>query len=109
MQNILTDKERGVLTDAMLILEAHTQPGVTWMPGARISKDSGHFSFDLTYFTSRGEQHGWVRGKSFGDKVEEALQIQAREDDDDSGVRARRIERLKEELSALTGEPCDVA
>jgi len=103
MTAILTDNERATLNAALEIIKANTPAKATWMPGFRRSED-GHFNFDLTYFTSRNDQNSWLRGKTFADKVEEALQIQRREDSDESGARARQIESLKAELARLTGE-----
>lgn len=97
---MLTEAERKTLNDAMAIIEGRAVEGASWMIDIRRHGSLGAFH-DLTYFDSnpRGfdRQHNNLAGKTFADKVQAAIEIEAGAAD----RRQANIQRLREELAAL--------
>lgn len=99
-ENTLTDKERAVINKAMDIILAHTPPEASWSISANHWHGStGH---DLVYFDSQRNQHNWVAGEGFGDKIATALSFELSEDAK-ARTKAERIKTLRMELTRLTG------
>jgi hypothetical protein len=99
----LTKSERDTLNAAFDIIAANTPNGATWMPSFRRCGE-GYLNYDVTYFTRVGEQHGWLHGETFADKVQAGIDMQAAEDAEGPLIQQRRIDRLRKELAELTGE-----
>lgn len=103
MTRILTADERQTLNDAMAILELHTPQRAVFM--IDVSRRLTYaFGFDVTYFDS-GEglarrQHTNVTGKTFADKIQSALDIEALLPTPEE-ARAARAAQLREELAKL--------
>jgi hypothetical protein len=99
----LTEAERQTLNAAMDIILSHTALNSSWSFGA----NGWHGSVNMgccTYFTSSHTQHSFLPGETFADKIEAGLELEAQEQADADGRRARRVEALRAELSRLTGE-----
>ena len=98
--NALTKAERDTLNAAADIIRKHTAYGASWQIGFQHWVRSGA-SFDITYFDTLKGQHGWVRGKTFADKVQTVCDIEATVGERKVEYEARRIEALREELAEL--------
>ena len=101
MSNKLTAAERKTLDRAMNIILAHTPANASWM----ISANHWHGStgFDVVYFDSQKNQHNWVEGTGFGDKIATALSHELSEEAKEA-ARLERVKYLRAELAALTDE-----
>lgn len=101
---ILTGKERKTLNDAMAVFERHTVRRASWMFGPAFYDHGGYSSFTtggVTYFSSDGEQNSYVPGNTFADRVDAALEIEARVEKDAETIKQRKIDRLRAELLAM--------
>lgn len=101
---ILTPQERKALNDAIDVLARHTQHGSSWVfsPGNYKFSDSSVFSSgSAAYFDTTGAQHSFLVGDTFADRIEAALQIEQAIEKDAAIIRAREIERLRNELQTL--------
>lgn len=101
MSNKLTAAERKTLDRAMNIILAHTPAEASW----HISANHWHGStdFNVTYFDSQRNQHSWLEGAGFSDKIATALSLELSEEAKEA-ARLRRVRHLRAELAALTGE-----
>lgn len=101
MSNELTAAERKTLDRAMNIILAHTPANASWS----ISANHWHGStgFDVVYFDSQRNQHNWVEGTGFGDKIATALSHELSEEAKEA-ARLERVKYLRAELAALTDE-----
>lgn len=101
MSNELTAAERKTLDRAMNIILAHTPANASWS----ISANHWHGStgFDVVYFDSQENQHNWVEGTGFGDKIATALSHELSEESKEA-ARLERVKYLRAELAALTDE-----
>lgn len=96
----LTDEERETLNAAMAIILANTPHGASW----QINPQNYHGSpgHDVTYFTSIARnQHSWIRGETFADRIQGALDREEDERVDPAKARADRAAVLRRELAAL--------
>lgn len=100
----LNEAERETLNAAMAILTAHTPQPASWL--LSVSNYHGTPSCSATYFDTAKTQHTglWAPDCTFADKVQMALDIEAEVETDAEARRAARVERLRSELAALTGE-----
>lgn len=99
----LTEAERKTLNDAMEIILARVAYRSSYQIGVS-HYDECSKSFDITYFSPAGGQHGWVKGETFADKIEWTIACADREGFSEEQRRQKRIETLRSELSKLTGE-----
>lgn len=101
----LTQAERKILNRAHAIIAKHTAYGASWMIGIQHYRGCRP-SFDLTYFDGGPlhEQHSGLRGATFADKVQTALDIEAKDAITEEERRRLRAEMLRKELAELTGE-----
>lgn len=93
----LTKAERQTLNTAMDILSAHTPENASWYPTVL----SGRW-FDLTYFTACKTQMSGIRGETFADKVQAALDQEAKESANKDVAKQLRIAELQRQLASLT-------
>jgi hypothetical protein len=103
----MTKKERDTLNAALAIIEKHTALGASWQIYASRYKGVSKFTHDITYFDSQGGQHSLVSsrdGGTFADRVSNALEMERKALGSRERIRAMRVERLRKELSELTGE-----
>lgn len=100
----LTKKQRNILVAAeRVIIEVLDREGEVLMT----SFHQGWTGVSATYFAPSGTQYGdlWTgTGCTLADKIECALEHRFNEEGRAEFAKADRIERLKRELAALTGE-----
>jgi len=103
----LTKSEYKTLNDAHAILMANLGESDYWTLGWRWTKGCGP-SFDVTMFTPiNNEQHSWVEGETFADKIETGMAIIAAERasaPSPEEAKRRRIDALRAQLERLEGE-----
>ena len=103
----LTKKEHQTLNNAHAILMANLGERDYWTFGWRWTEGCGT-SFDVTMFTPiYNEQHSWVEGETFADKIETGLAIIAAERASaptPEEAKRRRIDALRAQLERLEGE-----
>ena len=98
--SILTKAERDTLNAAADIIRKHTAYGASWQIGFQHWLSSGP-SFDIAYFDTNKEQHGWVKGSTFADKVQTVCDIEATVGERRVEYKTARIEALRKELAEL--------
>ena len=103
----LTTAERQTINKAMNIILAHTVYGASWQIGANHYRDAGPPSHSICYFTSAGTQHSFCRGDTFADRIDYALSRENEEALSEEEARARRIQKLRDEIARL--EAAEVA
>ena len=103
----LTDAERQTLNNAHAILMAHLGERDYWTFGWRWTEGCGP-SFDVSIFTPIcNEQHSWVEGDTFAEKIETGLAIIAAERAEvptPEEAKRRRIKALRKQLELLEGK-----
>ena len=103
----LTKEDHQTLNNAHALLMAHLGERDYWTFGWRWTKGCDP-SFDVTMFTPiYNEQHNWVEGETFADKIETGLAIIAAERASaptPEESKRRRIDALRAQLERLEGE-----
>ena len=103
----LTKSERQTLNNAHALLMAHLGERDYWTMGWRWTEGCGP-SWDVTMFTPlHNEQHSWVEGETFADKIENGLAIIAAERaavPSPEEAKRYRIEQLRAQLEKLEAE-----
>lgn len=100
----LTKTERATLNRAMRIILAVTPEGASWLIDPRWVKGCPK-SVGVTYFTSAlHTQHSFIEGETFADQIQFGLDREGDEYVDPAEAKAKRIARLREQISELTGE-----
>lgn len=107
MASELTAAERKTLNEAMAIIGRHTPAGSSWSFDSSRYRDiaDGQHFFSVTYFDSnegaaRG-QHSNLVGKTFADKLQHAIAIEATAAERAAENRRKRAEALRAELAKL--------
>ena len=105
MTTQLTDEQRKTLNDAEQIMrEFFDRKSESFL----ISFHAGWKEFSICYFTPNKVQHSslWQPecDNTFADKIAYALELRADEDGRADQIKAERVEKLREELAALTGD-----
>lgn len=100
----LTDTERATLNEAMAILQSKVSCGAVLNIGAQHYRNQDP-SMHVDYFDSREcdyseRQHMYLKGETFADKVQAALDIEANLPTPEE-VRAARLKKLREEMAKL--------
>ena len=103
----LTKEDHQTLNNAHALLMAHLGERDYWTMGWRWTEGCGP-SWDVTMFTPiYNEQHSWVEGETFADKIENGLEIIAAERASaptPEEAKRRRIDALRAQLERLEGE-----
>lgn len=103
----LTAAERETLNAAERIIKERFQHSEETLMFSWHGNFRGGFS--TTYFTPNKVQHGslWVADSenALADKIDRALELRADEEGRADQIKAERVETLRKELAALTGEP----
>lgn len=94
--NILTDKERATLDDAVAIIAAHTPHNASWSFSIHCN---GMYS-GTAYFDSVRNQHMLWGANTLSDAVAQGME---RESELPSDAKSIKIAQLKAELIALKG------
>jgi hypothetical protein len=102
MATVLTDAERQALNDAAAIFEKFTTKGSSWLVTMAFYKANEKPSQgSFCYFDSSGEQHSFLQGETWADKVQCALEIEDGVEKDEELIRQREIKRLRDQLEDL--------
>jgi len=100
MVQTLTTKERNTINTAVTIMLSRLPKGASWLLTPRnFHGEPGLAS--TTYFSSIGNQHSDVPGKTLADKVAWACKKEASAEQDRESARLLRVERLRKELADL--------
>ena len=103
----LTKSERQTLNNAHAILMAQLGECDYWTFGWRWTKGCGQ-SFDVGMFTPiKNEQHSWIEGETFADKIQTGLAIIAAERASaptPEEAKRQRIDALRAQIERLEGD-----
>lgn len=96
----LTKQEIAALDKAAAIILKHTPGKASW----QFSFHSYGMSASAAYFDSNGTQHMLWNDETLSSAVQSGVNIETKSSENAEAAKEAKIERLKAELSRLTGE-----